>query len=79
MLTVNVSVAENDVVDAFIHAVLSLLTQFIERTAESAFAFLYVKEDRELCGVESLVTDVAENVELGIGQYRLWQAHHLAV
>ncbi len=38
-----------------------------------------LEEHVQLHGVESLVADILEDIELGIGQDRMRQAHHLAV
>ena len=79
VLAVDVAVGENDIVYALIHALFCFPAQIVKGAAKTAFAFLHIEEHRQLHGVESLVADIAKQVELGIGEHRLWQAHHLAV
>ena len=79
MLAVDVTIGKNDVVDALVYALLCLLAQIVQGTAQTAFAFLHIEEHRQLHGVESLIADIAEQVQFGIGEYGLWQTHHLAV
>ena len=79
MLAVDVTVGKNDIVDTLVYALLRLLAQIVQGAAQTAFAFLHIEEHRQLHGVESLIADVAEQVQFGIGEYGLWQTHHLAV
>ena len=79
MLAVDVAVGEDDVVDTLVHALLCLLAQIVESAAQTAFAFLHLEEHGQLHGVESLVADIAKQVEFGIGEHGLRQTHHLAV
>ena len=79
MRLVNIPVAEDDVVHSLVHTVLCLMTEIVQRLAQSFFSFLDVEEYREFLCLESFVADVAKYIELGVGQHGLGQSHHLAV
>ena len=76
---VDVTVAQYYVVHAFVNRRLCRAAQVLDALAQSARSLLLVEEHRQFLGVEALVADVAEYVELRVGYDRLWQAHHLAV
>ena len=76
---VDVAVGENDVVVAIVDAALSLLAQVVERLAQTVLALAALEYYRQLHGVEALVSDVAQDVELRVCQYGVGQTHHLAV
>ena len=78
-LLVDVTVRENDVVHTFIHTRLCLLAQILDSLSQSTRTFFNVEQHGEFLRLETLVADVAENVQLRVGQHRLWQSHHLAV
>ena len=79
MAFINVSIGENDVVVALIHAAFGLMTERVERFAKPRLAFFALENHGQLNGVEALIAYVAQYVELRIGQYGVRQAHHLAV
>ena len=79
MAPVYVAVAEDDVVHTLVHAVLSLTTELLDGFAQSAGTLLYLEEHRKFLRVETLVSDVAEDIQLRVCQHRLRQTHHLAV
>ncbi len=76
---IDIAVAEDDVVVAFVDALLGIMAQAVESIAQARFALPCLKEDGQLDGVEALVTDVAEDVELRVGEDGVGQTHHLAV
>ena len=76
---IHATVAQDDVVVAIIHALCRLLAEFIQSLMQSFFALGGFEEHVELHGIESLVADILKDIELGIGQDRMWQANHLAV
>ena len=76
---VHATVGEDDIVVAVIHALGCLLAEFIQSLMQSFFALGSFKEHVELDGIESLVADILKDIQLGIGQDRMWQANHLAV
>ena len=59
MCLVHVTVAEDDVVVAFIHAALRILTELVKSVAQSGFALCAFKENGQFDRVETLVADVA--------------------
>ena len=79
MCLVHVTVAEDDIVVAFIHAALRILAELVESVAQSGFALCTLKEYGQFDRVETLVTDVAEDIQLGVVQDGMGQTHHLAV
>ena len=46
---------------------------------QSFFALGGFENHVKLDGIESLVADILKDIQLGIGQDRMWQANHLAV
>ena len=46
---------------------------------QSFFALGGFEEHVELDGIEALVADILKDIQLGIGQDRMWQTNHLAV
>ena len=76
---IHATVAQDDVVVAIIHALCSLLAEFIQSLMQSFFALGGFEEHVELYCIESLVSDILKDIQLGIGQDRMWQANHLAV
>ena len=80
---VHVAIRQNDVVHPVIDAFLRLAAEVGQGPAQvgrrRGGTFRAFEQDRQLDGVEALVTDVAEQVELRVGQDRMRQAHHLAV
>ena len=78
-LLVDVSIGKDDVVHALIDRCLSLLAEVFDGLTQSAGALLDVEQHGELLGLEALVADVAEDVQLRVRQHWLWQTHHLAV
>ena len=80
---VHVAVRQDDVVHPVIDTFLRLAAEVGQGPAQVGRRRPGIRrafeEHRQLDGVEALVTDVAEQVELRIGQDRMRQAHHLAV
>ena len=58
MLLVEVAVAQDNVVNTLIYTGFSLMTQVVECLTKSFLALCYLKENRQLLGVEALVADV---------------------
>ena len=79
MLLVNVAVGENDVVHALVHAALGFVTEAVQRLLQSFRPLFRIEEHGELLCLESLIADVAKNIQLRVGQDGLRQTHHLAV
>ena len=79
MSLIDVAVAENDVVIAVVNTAFGVLAQLVESVAESFLALGTLEEDRQFHGVETLIANVAEDVELRVVQDRMRQAHHLTV
>ena len=79
MCLIHVTVAENNIVVTIIHTSLSVLAQLVESVAQSFLALCTFEENRQFDGIESLVSDVAEDVELSVVKDRMGQTHHLAV
>ena len=83
MCFVDTTVGEYDIVDAFVDTVAGLFAEVFNCVPEVGSSFLPIvgdlEKNRELYGREALVADVAEQVELGIRQYRMRQTDHLAV
>ena len=79
MCRVDVTVREDDVVNTIVHTLLSFLAELVNGSPESALALAYIEQHGQFLGLETLVAYVAEYVELGVCQHRLWQTHHLAV
>ena len=76
---IHATVAQDDVVVTIIHALCCLLAEFIQSLMQSFFALGGFENHVELDGIESLVADILKDIQLGIGQDRMWQANHLAV
>ena len=74
MCLVDIPVREDDIVVSFLDAALGILAEFIQGITQVAG-----KGHRQLYGIEPFVTDIAEDVQLGVVQYRMGQPHHLAV
>ena len=72
-------VAEDDVVDAAVHGRLGLAAEAVQGLLQPGLSLRFLEQDGQDLGVETLVADVAEHVELVVGQDRLGKADHLAV
>ena len=79
MSFIHATVAQDDVVVAIIHALGSLLAEFIQSLMQSFFALGGFEEHVEFYCIKSLVADILKDIQLGIGQDRMWQTNHLAV
>ena len=79
MSFIHATVAQDDVVVAIIHALGSLLAEFIQSLVQSFFALGGFEEHVEFYCIKSLVADILKDIQLGIGQDRMWQTNHLAV
>ena len=76
---IHATVAQDDVVVAIIHALCRLLAEFIQSLMQSFFALGGFEKHVEFYCIESLVADILKDIQLGIGQDRMWQTNHLAV
>ena len=76
---IHTTVGEDDIVVTVIHALCCLLAEFIQSLMQSFFALGGFENHVKLDGIESLVADILKDIQLGIGQDRMWQANHLAV
>ena len=76
---IHATVAQDDVVVTVIHALCSLLAEFIQGLMQSFFALGGFENHVKLDGIESLVADILKDIQLGIGQDRMWQTDHLTV
>ena len=74
MLLIHFAIGKYDVVVTFIYRLLCSLAERPKCTFQ-----ISSEEHRQLDGVESLVTNVAKDVQLHVVQYRMRQSHHLAV
>ena len=63
---IHATVAQDDVVVTIIHALGSLLTKFIQCLMQSFFALGGFENHVKLDGIESLVADIAKNIQLCI-------------
>ena len=79
MCLIHATVAQDDVVVTIIHALCCLLAEFIQSLMQSFFALGSFEEHVEFYCIESLVSDILKDIQLGIGQDRMWQTNHLAV
>ena len=66
MVLVDGTVGEDDVVVALVDTVLGFVAEVLESLVETFLAKFCLEDDRQLDGVESLISDVAQNVELGV-------------
>ena len=76
---IHATVGENNIVVSVVYTLGSLLAEFVQSFVQSFFAFDGLKEHVELHGIEALVADILKNIQLGVGQDRMWQTHHLAI
>ena len=76
---IHATVGEDDIVVTVIHALCCLLAEFIQSLMQSFFTLGGFEEHVELDGIEALVADILKDIQLGIGQDRMWQTNHLAV
>jgi len=76
---IHATVGEDDIVVTVIHALCRLLAEFIQSLMQSFFALGGFENHVKLDGIESLVADILKDIQLGVGQDRMWQANHLAV
>ncbi len=74
MVCIHIAIGQNYVVVALINRTLRIFAEFIEGCFQVS-----AEKDRQFNSIESLITDITKYVESGISQYRMWQAHHLAV
>ena len=79
MVAVDALVGQYYVVHTVVDRCLGAAAQLIDGFLQPGGAFCRIKQHWQLHGVESLVSDIAENVELGVGQHGVGQTHHLAV
>src|SRR5574344_225278 len=79
MFLIYVTVAQDDIVVPLVHTRFCFLAEVIQCFAQTFLTFAAFKENRQFYGVEALITDVTEYIELGICQNRMGQAHHLTV
>ena len=73
MSFIHATVAQDDVVVTIIHALCSLLAEFIQSLMQSFFALGGFEEHVEFDCIESLVADILKDIQLSIGQDRMWQ------
>ena len=71
MSFIHATVAQDDVVVAIIHALGSLLAEFIQSLVQSFFALGGFEEHVEFYCIKSLVADILKDIQLGIGQDRM--------
>ncbi len=84
VVLVDVAVGEDDVVEPVVDALLRVVAELVESLAQRLARMLRTlrrrhEADAELAGVEALVANVLQDVELAVGKYGVGQAHHLAV
>jgi len=83
VLVIDVAVGEDDIVISVVDALLGVVAQTVDGLVEPLAAHGRIsgslKGHAKLACVETLIADVAQNVELGVGQNRVRQTHHLAV
>ena len=82
MRGVHVAVRQYYIIETVVHALFGLAAEFVEGAAQirsGRLAFRDIEEHRQLYGIEALVTNVAEHIQLRIRQYRVRQTYHLAV
>ena len=78
---VDAAVGKNDIVHAILHRLRRLLAKVVEREAHGLLGVVGVgvEEHGQFDGLETLVTDIAENVELAVVEHGVRQAHHFAM
>ena len=81
MAGIDAAVGKNDIVHAILHRLRRLLAKVVEREAHGLLGVVGagVEEHGQFDGLETLVTDIAENVELAVVEHRVRQAHHFAM
>ncbi len=84
VVVVDVAVGEDDVVVALIHALFCVVAEFGDGLTKGFARMLGAtlgrfERDAQLLGVEALIADVLQNVELTVGQDGVGQTHHLTV
>ena len=79
MSFIHATVAQDDVVVTIIHALCCLLAELIQSLMQSFFALGSFEEHVEFYCIKSLVADILKDIQLSIGQDRMWQTNHLAV
>ena len=72
------AVGENHVVAPLVDRLLSLGTKALDSAGHAFGAFTDGESHGELAGVEALVAEIAEQVELTVGDYGALEEHHLA-
>ena len=78
MLGIDITVAEHDVVATLIYSLFSLKAKALDALPQALGAIFHSKSHFHLASVEAFVTEVAEDVELGIGEDGSVKLHHLA-
>ena len=58
MRLVQVAIAQDNIVHTLVYTGFCLVAQVVERLTQTFLALRYLKEDRQLLGVEALVADV---------------------
>ena len=76
---VDVAIGKDDVVDPLVDRLLRLAAELTQGLLQSGTTPLGLEEHWQFGALESLVADVAEQVELRIGQDGVVQTHHLTV
>ena len=76
---IHATVGEDDIVHPVVHRRFGFSAQVVQGFLQGGFSAGCLKCDRELHGVEAFIPDVAEDVQLRVGQHGMGQAHHLAV
>ena len=78
MLSIDIAVAEHNVVATLIYSLFSLKAKALDALPQALGAIFHSKSHFHLASVEAFVTEVAEDVELGIGEDGSVKLHHLA-
>ena len=76
---IHVAVGQDEVVGPFRHRFFRPAAQFRQGFLQSGLAPACGEEHRQLDGLEALVADVAEDIQLRVGQNGMRQAYHLAM
>ena len=76
---IHVLIAQDDVVHTVCDRLFRLLAKPVEGGFQSFAASRHFEKHRQLDGFETFVADIAKNVQLCVGQYRMGEAHHLAM